>query len=81
MLDQAMASVDVVEVWQSESEGVRVHQPDHPDADENGDVMMPDVNILHEMVDLMTTGRSYEANASVVEATRDMAMQALNIGR
>ena len=80
-LDQAMASVEVAEVWESDSPGVWVRDPYHPDADEEGMVLLPDINIMHEMVDLMTTGRSYEANASVVEATRDMALQALNIGR
>jgi len=76
-----MASVEVAEVWESDSPGVWVRDPYHPDADEEGMVLLPDINIMHEMVDLMTTGRSYEANASVVEATRDMALQALNIGR
>jgi flagellar basal-body rod protein FlgC len=80
-LDQAMYSVEVAEVWQSESEGIMRHEPDHPDADADGNVLYPDINIMHEMVDLMTTGRSYEANATVVEATRDMAMRALEIGR
>ena len=80
-LDQAMASVNVTEVWQSDSPGILRHEPDHPDADEKGNVWYPDINIMHEMVDLMTTGRSYEANASVVEATRDMALRALEIGR
>jgi flagellar basal-body rod protein FlgC len=42
---------------------------------------MPDINVLQEMVDLMSANRTYEANASAVEATRDMAMRALDIGR
>jgi flagellar basal-body rod protein FlgC len=80
-LDQAMSGVEVAEVWQSDSPGIKRREPNHPDADANGDVWYPDINIMHEMVDLMTTGRSYEANATVVEATRDMAMRALEIGR
>lgn len=78
---EALATVEVSEVWESESPGVRHHMPDHPDADADGYVTMPDINIMHEMVDLMTTGRSYEANANALEATRDMALRALEIGR
>ena len=80
-LDQAMSSVEVAEVWQADTPGIKRNEPGHADADANGDVWYPDINIMHEMVDLMTTGRSYEANATVVEATRDMAMRALEIGR
>jgi flagellar basal-body rod protein FlgC len=80
-LEQAVSKVEVAEIWESPSEGIRVLDPDHPDADADGYVRMPDINILHEMVDLMTTGRSYEANANVVDATRDMALRALEIGR
>jgi flagellar basal-body rod protein FlgC len=58
-----------------------VYDPTHPDADNAGYVAYPNVNVLQEMVDLMTTSRTYEANASVVETTRDMAMRALEIGR
>ena len=43
--------------------------------------MMPDVDILHEMVDLMTASRSYEANATVIDVTTQMASRALEIGR
>jgi flagellar basal-body rod protein FlgC len=81
VLGEALAKVEVAEVWQSDAPGRRVFEPDHPDADADGFVTYPDVNVLHEMVDLMTTGRSYEANANVVEATRDMALRALEIGR
>lgn len=60
---------------------IRVYEPGHPDADPDGYVSYPDINVLQEMVDLMTTNRTYEANANVVEATRDMALQAIQIGR
>ena len=42
---------------------------------------MPDINVLQEMVDLMNASRSYDANASALETTRDMALRALEIGR
>jgi len=75
------ARVVVSEVMEDPRPPLRVHDPGHPDADADGYVLYPDINVLQEMVDLMTTSRSYEANANVVEATRDMALQALQIGR
>ena len=58
-----------------------VHQPGHPDADANGMVAMPNINIHEEMVDLMAASRSFEANLSVVKTARAMAMQTLSIGK
>ena len=58
-----------------------VYDPTHPDADEEGYVAYPNVNIVEEMVNMISATRSYEANAKVIEATRGMAMRALEIGR
>ena len=58
-----------------------VYQPGHADADANGMVAMPNINIYEEMVDLMAASRSYEANLSVVKTSRSMALQTLSIGR
>lgn len=80
-MDRAAARVEVAEITTDPRPPVRVYDPSHPDADADGYVAYPDINVLQEMVDLMTTNRSYEANTRVVDATRDMAMTALNIGR
>lgn len=80
-LDAATSRVRVEEIKQDDKPPVRVFDPTHPDADAEGFVAYPDINVLQEMVDLMTAQRTYEANANVVEATRDMAMTALGIGR
>ena len=80
-LDRATNQVVVTELRSDGRPPVRVHDPTHPDADADGYVSYPDINVLQEMVDLMTTTRTYEANTNVVEATRDMAMRALDIGR
>lgn len=80
-LDQATSRVVVEEIAVDGRPPVRTYDPGHPDADTDGYVSYPDINVLQEMVDLMTTNRSYEANANVIESTRDMAMTALNIGR
>jgi flagellar basal-body rod protein FlgC len=58
-----------------------VYQPGHPDADGNGMVAMPNINIHEEMVDLMAASRAYEANLSVVKTARSMALQTLSIGK
>ncbi|MEL6348401.1 MAG: flagellar basal body rod protein FlgC [Myxococcota bacterium] len=81
MVERNLARVDVVDVVSDDDPGIRVHDPGHPDADLEGYVLMPNVNILEEMVDMMTTSRTYEANASVVETTFEMARNALELAR
>ena len=80
-MDRAMARVEVMGVVESEDPPVMVHDPGHPDADADVYVAYPNVNVLEEMVDLMTTARTYEANANVLEMTDMMANTALEIGR
>jgi len=58
-----------------------VYRPGHPDADANGYVAMPNVNIVEEMVDMISATRSYEANATALNATKAMARKALELGR
>ena len=63
------------------SEGKMVYDPSHPDADENGYVTYPNVNIITEMTNLIDATRSYEANVTAFNATKSMTMQALEIGK
>jgi len=58
-----------------------VYRPGHPDADANGYVAMPNVNLVEEMVDMISATRSYEANATALNATKAMARKALELGR
>ena len=58
-----------------------VYDPSHPDADENGYVMYPNVNIITEMTNLIDASRSYEANATAFEAAKAMTQQGLSIGQ
>lgn len=58
-----------------------VYNPNHPDANEQGYVEMPNVNIVTEMVDMIGATRAYEANTASIKATKDMFMKALEIGR
>jgi flagellar basal-body rod protein FlgC len=59
----------------------RVYDPSHPDADTEGYVTMPNVNILNEMADMIASTRAYEANVSSINAQKSMFSKALEIGR
>ena len=56
-----------------------VYDPSHPDADENGYVTYPNVNIITEMTNLIDASRSYEANVTAFQASKSIAMKGLNI--
>jgi len=59
----------------------RIYDPGHPDSDGDGYVLMPNVDVMREMVDLVSATRSYEANVSALGATRAMLLKALEIGK
>ena len=80
-MGQNMQGVRISEIKRDESPGEVLYNPEHPHADEEGNVQMPNVNIAYEMVDMVTASRSYEANLAVVRNARQMANQALSIGR
>jgi len=81
VLDRAMSQPVVTEIIEDNAQPVMVFDPSHPDADADGYVAYPDINLMEEMVDLMGTSRTFEANTKVVETTRQMVNEALNIGR
>lgn len=58
-----------------------VYEPGHPDANQDGYVEMPNLNIVSEMVDMITASRAYEANVTALNSAKSMAMKALDIGR
>jgi flagellar basal-body rod protein FlgC len=76
-----MQGVRLSEIKRDETPGEIVNNPEHPHADADGNVAMPNVNIPFEMVDMVTATRSYEANLAVVRNARQLATQALSIGR
>lgn len=69
------------EISDTESPFRKVYDPSHPDADENGYVNYPNVNIVEEMTNMISATRAYEANAKVIEAAKAMAVKALEIGK
>lgn len=74
--------VKIVEIVEDdETEGRMVYDPSHPDADENGYVMYPNVNTVTEMTNMIDASRSYEANVTAFNATKNMHLKALEIGK
>ena len=65
----------------TESEQNLVYDPSHPDADENGYVSYPNVNIVTEMTNLIDASRAYEANATAFSASKSMAQQGLQLSQ
>ncbi len=80
-IERVSRGVKAVGVVEDDSPLQSVYDPGHPDADENGYVMMPNVNILNEMVDMIAATRAYEANVTAINATKSMMLKALEIGR
>ena len=71
----------VSEVSDDPSDFRQVYDPNHPDADQQGYVLYPNVNVVVEMANLINAQRSYEANAAAVSASKNMANKALELGR
>lgn len=77
----APAGVHVASVAQDTTPGRKVYSPGHPDADAQGFVTFPNVNPVHEVVNLMSASRSYEANATAIDTLKGMAQRALDIAK
>ncbi len=71
--------VQVEQIYEREDGIKTIYDPSHPDADEEGYVDLPNVNIVEEMVDMIAASRAYEANATVAENVKTMMQSAMNI--
>ena len=80
-LEPGNGGVEVDSVIESSDPPRMVYDPAHPDAGPDGMVAMPNVNIVEEMVDMITATRAYEANVQAINAARSMVSKALEIGR
>ncbi|SHE57066.1 flagellar basal body rod protein FlgC [Clostridium fallax] len=76
-----MNGVKAVKIEEDKSPLRKVYDPSHPDADKDGYVTMPNVNVLNEMADIIASSRAYEANVDTLNASKSMFMKALEIGR
>ncbi|KAJ49907.1 flagellar basal-body rod protein FlgC [Clostridium tetanomorphum] len=79
--EETLLGVKAVGVVDDQSELRRVYDPTHPDADKEGYVLYPNVNVLNEYADLIAAARCYEANVDAINAEKSMFMKALEIGR
>lgn len=74
--------VKVTSIIEDQDAGMRqVYDPTHPDANEDGYVTYPNVNVVQEMTDLIDATRSYEANVTAFNATKNMALKGLEVGK
>lgn len=71
--------VKVAEIREDSRPPKMVHDPAHPDADENGYVAMPNINVVQEMADMIAATRAYEANVTAFNATKNMISQAIQM--
>jgi flagellar basal-body rod protein FlgC len=77
---QAASVVVVKGIQEDQSPPQQVYDPAHPDADANGYVALPNVNVVQEMVNMITASRAYEAGVTVMQTVKGMARSALSIG-
>lgn len=75
------SGVKVVGIKKDTAPPKLIYNPEHPDANENGYVEMPNINVLSEMIDMIEASRAYDANVSALDTAKSMAMKALEIGR
>ncbi len=73
--------VEVTEIMEDQRPFKQILDPQHPDADANGYVLYPNVNPIEEIVNMISALRSYEANVTAFNATKNMALKTLEIGR
>lgn len=73
--------VRVAHITEDSSEFKKIYDPGHPDADKDGYVSMPNVDVVTEMVNMISASRAYEANVTSLNTTKSMAVKALDIGR
>jgi len=71
----------VAKIVEDQTEPILVFNPDHPDANEEGYVALPNINLMTEMVNMINATRSFEANVQAIEAAKSMALRAIDLGR
>lgn len=79
--DVQARGVRVTQIVEDETDFTPVYNPEHPDANEEGYVMMPNVDPVKETIDMMAATRAYDANITAFNAVKEMASRALEIGR
>ncbi len=80
-MNENAQSVHATEVISTDRPPILKYEPNHPDANEQGYVAYPNINVMEEMANMISASRSYEANISAMNTTKGMALKALEIGR
>lgn len=80
-LNSTIQGVQVTKILEDKDPPKMKYDPQHPDANDEGYVALPNIDVLKEMVDMMSTTRSYEANVTVIQSAKRMALKALEIGK
>ncbi|KUO72898.1 MAG: flagellar basal-body rod protein FlgC [Clostridia bacterium BRH_c25] len=75
------SGVKVTGITEDKTPFKSVYDPGHPDADEEGYVKMPNVDVMTEMVNMISASRAYEANVTAINSAKSMAVKALEIGK
>ncbi len=81
LLDGKLRSVEVKDIVEDREPFKEVYDPGHPDADQRGIVRLPNVNVMEQMLDIMTASRAYEAGVTAMNTAKSMALKALEIAR
>ncbi len=80
-LDRELKGVRVANVVNDDRPLKAVYEPGHPDADDEGYVLYPDINVVEEMANMMTAQRGYDANVTTIDTVKSMYLKALEIGK
>lgn len=78
---EKVSGVEVEYIATDNSQGELIYDPNHPDANDEGYVQMPNVNVVHELTDIMNTSGSYEANVAAIRSAKEMINAVLAMGR
>lgn len=81
MYDESSVGVDIPKIVEDQRPARTVFDPSHPDADQNGYVSYPNINVIEEMVNLMAASRAYEANLTLMSSYKEMFLKTLDITR
>jgi flagellar basal-body rod protein FlgC len=81
VLSNRMAGVEIKDVLEDTTPFKKVYNPGHPDADDEGYLRKPNVDLIIETTNMLMARRAFEANMAAIKATRQMALKALEIGK
>jgi len=81
VLSSRLEGVEIDDIVEDDAPFMKVYDPGHPDADEQGYVLKPNVDLIVEITNMLVAKRNFEANVTAVRSTKQMALKALEIGR